>query len=103
MLLATQLVAEPRLVDADHDDFVHGTAHIGMSATLNTFFLGFYKKMFQMPRGPAMAFAAFTTLTIGLTYKAMESGKPVGWGKSMIQNAIGVGISDLIVFEFDMF
>lgn len=107
MLIGTIAKAAPGdNLDTEHDQFVHACAHIGMSATLNTFFLGFYKKMFQMERRPAMGFAAFTTLLVGLSYKYMQP-KGVNDGsaiaQSMLQNSIGVILSDLIVIQFDMF
>ena len=100
MFLAANAVAEPRLVDSDHDDFVHATAHVGMSGLINLFMYGWYKKVFRMERKPALVFSAIITLTIGLTYKALEA-HPTGVGKSMIQNVIGVGVSTIPVIMFD--
>ena len=89
---------------ATHDDLVHFSAHFGMSYSINTITYGVCSNVFKMNKNSAILTANVITLLIGVSYKLLEAqttGLPSNFAKSMAQNALGVGVSNLTIISFD--
>lgn len=86
--------------DSEHEQFVHDLSHFGTSYFFTTFGYGLNCKALHMDKTHAFIFSAFTTLVIGMTYKAMEN-HPTNVGRSMIGNGFGVLGSYITISMFD--
>lgn len=83
-------LADPRIVDADHDDLVHSAAHFGMSYAIQDISQRLLAKAFGMPRSTAFFFGLIISNSIGLTYKYTEGSGPVqGLGRAILWNNLG--------------
>jgi hypothetical protein len=81
----------------------HFVPHFVLSYGIELGSYEIFKNAFRMDRTNAVIFSVFTTLTVGLMYKAMEmnqNGWPADTGRSMLFNAIGTGAAVGTVYAF---
>lgn len=85
-----------------HDDFVHLTAHVGASYTLQTIFYGIGSRGLGMTTLGAESFALASTMAIGFAYKLTENAPASDVARAMAQNLAGslLAIGTHITFHF---
>ena len=100
LLALLMLLSSP--ARADHDAFVHLTAHVGASYTLQTVFYGINNKIQKFGRVDSEALALLSTMAIGYAYKMSEHAPSKDVRRAMGQNLLGsaLAIGTHIVFKF---
>lgn len=89
----------------NHEELVHFSAHFGMSYAINTIAYAGLNKIVGADETTSFIVANALTLAVGALYKISEAHNgrlPRGFAKSMAQNVIGVGFSNLTILTFNL-